>query len=435
MEAPATTQRVPSLRRLATLTNHLQPSGVSGREETGNRVVCIVGAARTPLGAFQGALQSLTAPQLGAVAIKSALAGAGVAPELVQEVYMGNVLSAGVGQAPARQAALAAGLPKSTPCTTVNKVCASGMKAIVLGAQAIQTGYRDVVVVGGMESMSNAPYYLTKARQGYRMGSGEVTDGMIKDGLWDPYNDVHMGNAAELCADKHGISRQEQDEYAISSYQRAIQASQAGWFDSEIAPITVKGKSGKSVVITKDEEVDKVKFDKIPQLKSPFKANGTVTAANSSAISDGATALVLMSEEKAKELGVQVLAKIKGFADAAQDPLDFPTAPALAIPLALRNSRLSKDQVDLYEINEAFSVVVLANMKLLHIERDRINVNGGAVSMGHPIGCSGARIVVTLLSGLQRRQQATTSVQRGVAAVCNGGGGATALVIETCNSV
>lgn len=386
--------------------------------------VVIVAATRTPIGSFGGSLATLSATQLGALAIKSAIEKSGLKPDQIQEVYMGNVMSANLGQAPATQAAIFAGLPY-LPATTVNKVCASGMKAIMLAAQSIAIGQNDIVVAGGMESMSNVPYYLDKARNGYRLGNGQITDGLVKDGLWDVYNDYHMGSAAELCAVDCNISREEQDAFAIESYNRAQKAQTAGKFNEEITPVALKDKKGDTTLFAEDEEPKAVKFDKIPSLKPVFKKDGTVTAANASTLNDGAAALVLMSKEKADELGIKPLAKIIAHADAQQAPEWFTTAPSKAIPLALHRAGLSADQIDFFEINEAFSVVSIANNQLLKLNPAKVNVNGGAVSLGHPLGASGARIIVTLLSVLQQNKG-----KYGAAGICNGGGGASAMVIE-----
>lgn len=386
--------------------------------------VYIISATRTPIGSFGGGLASLSATQLGALVIKSAVEKSGLKPEQIQEVYMGNVMSANQGQAPATQAAIFAGLPY-LPATTVNKVCASGMKAIMLAAQSIALGQNDIVVAGGMESMSNVPYYLDKARNGYRLGNGEIIDGLVKDGLWDVYNDYHMGSAAELCATECNISREEQDAFAIESYKRAQKAQAEGKFNNEITPVELKDKKGDITLFSEDEEPKAVKFDKIPSLKPVFKKEGTVTAANASTLNDGAAALVLMSKEKADELGIKPLAKIIAYADAQQAPEWFTTAPSKAIPLALHRAGLSSDQIDYFEINEAFSVVSIANNQQLSLNPAKVNVNGGAVSMGHPLGASGARIIVTLLHVLQQN-----GGKFGVAGICNGGGGASAMVIE-----
>ncbi|MCZ4223014.1 acetyl-CoA C-acyltransferase [Pedobacter rhodius] len=388
------------------------------------REVVIVSAVRTAIGSFGGSLAQFSATQLGGFAIKAAVEKAGLKPEQVQEVYMGNVLSANLGQAPATQAAKFAGLP-DLPATTINKVCASGTKAIMLAAQSIANGDNDILVAGGMESMSNVPYYLDKARNGYRLGHGQVTDGLVKDGLWDVYNDYHMGSAAELCATDCNISREAQDNFAIESYKRAHAAQTAGKFAGEIIPIEVKDRKGEITLVNTDDEPTAVKFDKIPGLKPVFKKDGTVTAANASTLNDGAAALVLMSADRAAALGIKPIAKILGFADAQQAPEWFTTAPSKAIPLALQKANIDVNGVDFFEINEAFSVVSIANNQLLNLEANKVNVNGGAVSLGHPLGASGARIVVTLLSVL-----AQNNGKIGVAGICNGGGGASALVIE-----
>lgn len=385
--------------------------------------VVIVSVARTPIGSMGGSLSSLSATKLGAIAVKAAVERSGVKPELIQEVFMGNVLSANVGQAPATQAVKFAGLP-FIPATSVNKVCASGTKAIMLAAQSIMNGDNDIVVAGGMESMSNAPYYLDKARQGYRLGNQQVVDGLIKDGLWDVYNDYHMGSAAELCASECNITREDQDNFAIESYKRALAAQEKGLFKNEIVPVEIEGKGG-VVVISEDEEPKAVKFDKIPGLRPVFKKEGTVTAANASSINDGAAAVVLMSADKAKELGIKPLARIISFADAQQAPEWFTTAPAKAIPRALAKANIDIKSVDAFEINEAFAVVSVANNRELAIDPAKVNINGGAVALGHPIGMSGARIVVTLMSVLQQQKG-----KIGVAGICNGGGGASAIVIE-----
>ncbi|KAG5024077.1 hypothetical protein JHK85_020419 [Glycine max] len=406
-----------------------------------SRDVCIVGVARTPIGGLLGTLSSLSATELGSIAIKSALERANVDPSLVQEVFFGNVLSANLGQAPARQAALGAGIPTSVICTTINKVCASGMKATMLAALTIQFGLNDVVVAGGMESMSNAPKYLAEARKGSRYGHDTIIDGMVKDGLWDVYNNFGMGACAELCADQHVITRDEQDSYAIRSFERGISAQNAGHFAWEIVPVEVStGRGRASTIVDKDEGLGKFDAAKLRKLRPSFKeVGGSVTAGNASSISDGAAALVLVSEEKARELGLHVIAKIKGYGDAAKAPELFTTAPSLAIPKAISNAGLDASQIDYYEINEAFSVVALANQKLLALNPEKVNVYGGAVSLGHPLGCSGARILVTLLGIFVicgYLSQVVLQVLRqkrgkyGVAAICNGGGGASALVLE-----
>lgn len=386
--------------------------------------IYIISAARTPIGSFGGGLANFTATQLGSIAIKAAIERAGVDPMIIQEVYMGNVLSANLGQAPATQAVRYAGLP-DIPATTINKVCASGMKAIMLGAQSIALGDTDILVAGGMESMSNVPFYLDKARNGYRLGHGQLIDGLVKDGLWDVYNDYHMGSAAELCAVDCNITREEQDKYAAESYRRSQAAQANGKFKDEIVPVEIKDKKGGTTIFSDDEEATSVNFDKIPGLKPVFKKDGTVTAANASTLNDGAAALVLMSKEKAEQLNLNPIGRILGYGDAQQAPELFTTAPAKAIPRALQHAGISAGEVDYYEINEAFSVVALANNKLLHLNPQTVNVNGGAVSLGHPLGASGARIVVTLLHVLQQNK-----ARIGVAGICNGGGGASAIVVE-----
>ncbi len=386
--------------------------------------VYIISAVRTPIGSFGGSLSTLTASHLGAIAIKAAVERAGINPDQVQEVFMGNVMSANIGQAPATQAAKFAGLP-DIPATTINKVCASGTKALMFAAQSIALGENDIVVAGGMESMSNVPYYLDKARNGYRLGDGKIIDGLVKDGLWDVYNDYHMGSAAELCATDCNISREDQDAFAIESYKRAQAAQAAGKFKNEIVPVEIKDKKGEVTSIEADEEIHAVKFEKIPSLKPVFKKDGTVTAANASTLNDGAAALVLMSRAKAEELGLKPLARILSYADAQQAPEWFTTSPSKAIPRALERAGIGADKVDHYEINEAFSVVALANNQILKLDPAKVNVNGGAVSMGHPLGASGARIIVTLINVLQQN-----GGKIGVAGICNGGGGASAMVIE-----
>lgn len=387
--------------------------------------VVIVGAQRTPIGSFGGSLAGFSTPELGAAAISGLLKKSGCSPKEVQEVIMGCVLTAGVGQAPARQAAMKAGLDKNTPCTTVNKVCASGMKAVMMAANQIQLGEADVIVAGGMESMSNVPYYLPKQRFGAKLGHVQTEDGIIKDGLWDVYNNYHMGNAAELCAREMNISREAQDEFAATSYKRAQKAADEGWFEEEIIPINVKGRKGEVTKVTEDEEIRRVKFDKLPGLRPVFDKQGSVTAANASSINDGAAALLLMSEEKAEALGLTPLARITGQASAAKEPEWFTTAPSEAIPKALLRAGYEKGEIDLFEINEAFSVVSVANNKLLGLDSEKVDIHGGAVSMGHPIGCSGARILVTLIHALRR-----TGGKKGCAGICNGGGGASALALE-----
>jgi len=392
------------------------------------RNVVIVDAKRTPVGSFGGSLSSFSAPELGAATITELMKSSGVSPEQIQEVVFGNVLTAGVGQAPARQAALKAGLSELTPATAVNKVCASGMKAIMIAANQIQLEEADVIVAGGMESMSNVPYYLNKHRFGSKLGHSEAQDGIIRDGLWDVYNDFHMGNAAEICARECNISREEQDEFAITSYKRAIKAHEEGYFDDEIIEMKVKDRKGNVSKVTMDEELKRINYDKVPKLNPVFEKDGTVTPANASSINDGAAAVLLMSEEKAQELGFKPLARIVSQASAAKKPEWFTTAPADAMPKAMKRANLEKDKIDLFEINEAFSVVSLANEQILELNPEKVNIHGGAVSIGHPIGCSGARIIVTLLHALKR-----TEGRYGCAGICNGGGGASAMVLEMLN--
>jgi acetyl-CoA C-acetyltransferase len=387
--------------------------------------VYIVSAVRTPIGSFGGVLSPLSATQLGSEAIKGALKKASVDAEEVQEVFMGNVVSANLGQAPARQASLGAGIGHNVPCTTVNKVCASGMKSIMFGAESIMLGHNDVVIAGGMESMSNIPFYLEKARWGYKYGNGNVIDGLQKDGLTDAYDQQAMGVAADNTAKVKEISREEQDEFAIQSYKRSAEATESGAFKEEIIPVSVPQRRGDDKVVEEDEEFKRVKYEKIPSLRPVFSKEGTVTAANASTINDGASALVLMSKEKVEELGVKPVAKILGFADAAQEPIWFTTSPTIAAPKALERAGISKEDVDFYEVNEAFSVVALAFNKELELPADKVNIFGGAVSLGHPLGTSGARIVTTLNNVLHQK-----GGKIGCAAICNGGGGASALVIE-----
>lgn len=389
-----------------------------------SKKVVIVSAARTPIGSFMGALSTVTAPRLGAAAIKGALDKINLDPKLVDEVIMGNVVQAGVGQAPARQAALFAGLSEEVACTTVNKVCASGMKAIMQGAQAIMAGDSEIVVAGGMENMSLIPHYV-HLRNGVKFGPTSMLDGMQKDGLTDAYDNNAMGVCADMCATEYNITREEQDHFAIQSYQRSAQAWEAGKFDTEVVPVAVPQRKGDPIIVTKDEEYTNVRLDKIPTLSAVFTKEGTVTAANASTINDGAAAVILMSEEKAKSMGLTPLAIIRGYADAAQEPKWFTTAPAKALPKALAKAGITLDEVDYFEFNEAFSVVGLANAKILNLDNSKVNVNGGAVSLGHPLGCSGARIIVTLINVL-----AQNNAKIGAAAICNGGGGASALVIE-----
>ncbi|MBL7696678.1 MAG: acetyl-CoA C-acyltransferase [Chitinophagaceae bacterium] len=385
--------------------------------------VYILSQARTPVGSLNGSLASLTAPQLGAIAIKAALERGGIEPAQVNELFMGNVVSAGIGQAPAQQASIFAGLPVTLPCTTVNKVCASGMKAIMLGVQTIMNGENEIVVAGGMESMSNIPYYLEKARTGLRLGHGQVTDGIIKDGLWDPYNNYHMGEAGELCSREYRITREEQDEFAKESYTRTIKAYEQGFFNNELVPVDIEGKVPKK--ITEDEEYRKANFEKMGSLKPAFTKDGTITAANASKINDGAAAVVLISEDKLKALGLKPLAKIISFADASQSPEWFTTTPIKAMTTALNRAGMKVSDIDYFEINEAFSCVTIVNAREMNIPKDKVNVWGGAVSIGHPIGCSGARITVTLTSVLHQ-----LNGRYGMAGICNGGGGASALIIS-----
>lgn len=386
--------------------------------------VVIVSAARTPIGSFLGSLSTVPATKLGSIAIKGALDKINLDPKLVNEVLMGNVVQANNGQAPARQAALGAGIEENVPCTTVNKVCASGMKAVMQAAQAIALGDAEIVVAGGMENMSMIPHYLP-LRKGQKFGPAQMIDGMQKDGLVDAYSQEAMGTCADLCASEHKISREEQDAFAVESYKRSAQAWESGKFANEVVPVEVPQRRGEPLVIKEDEEFKNIKLDKIPQLRAAFSKDGSATAANSSTINDGAGAMVLMSKEKANELGLEVLASITGYADAAQEPKWFTTAPAKALPLALKKAGVTQDEVDYFEFNEAFSVVGLANMKLLGLTSDKVNVNGGAVSLGHPLGCSGVRILITLLNVLHQND-----AKIGAAAICNGGGGASALVMK-----
>ena len=386
--------------------------------------VVIVSAVRTPIGSFMGALSTIPAPKLGAIAIKGALEKINLSPELVEEVLMGNVVQAGTGQAPARQAAIFAGIPDTVPCTTINKVCASGMKTVMQAAQAIALGDADVIVAGGMENMSLIPHYV-HMRNGQKFGPTTLVDGMQKDGLVDVYDQNAMGVCADACATEHNFSREDQDNFAIQSYKRSADASNNGRFKNEIIPVEVPQRRGEPILVTEDEEFKNVKLEKIPNLRPAFSKDGTVTAANASTINDGAAAMVLMSAEKAKELNLKPLATIKSYADAAQEPKWFTTAPAKALPKALAKANISMDAVDYFEFNEAFAVVGLANMKLLGLKDTTVNVNGGAVSLGHPLGCSGARILVTLLHVLEQNNAKT-----GAAAICNGGGGASAIIVE-----
>ena len=387
--------------------------------------VVIVSVARTPIGSFMGSLSKIPAPKLGAIAIKGALDKINLNPNLIDEVFMGNVVSAGVGQAPARQAAIFAGIPDTVPCTTINKVCASGMKSVMLAAQSISLGDTEIVVAGGMENMSSIPHYL-HGRQGTKFGPTTLEDGMQKDGLVDAYDKVAMGVCADACATKYGFSRDDQDAYAIQSYQRSSEAWQSGKFSDEIIPVEIPQRRGAPILMIEDEEYKNVKMDKIPSLRAAFSKEGTVTAANASTINDGGAALILMSTEKALELKLTPIAKIKSFADAAHEPEWFTTAPSKAIPKALSKANITIDDVDYFELNEAFSVVGLANMKILNIKNEHVNVNGGAVSLGHPLGVSGARIIIALTSILKQN-----NAKIGAAGICNGGGGASAMIIES----
>ena len=386
--------------------------------------VYIVSAVRTPIGAFGGGLAEVAATQLGAVAVKAAVERSGVNPEDVNEVLMGSVLQGNLGQAPARQAAKFAGLPDHVQCTTINKVCASGMKSVIFAAQSILLGDSDIVVAGGMENMSNTPYYVEKARYGYRYGNGQLLDAILKDGLTDVYHQNLMGNSAELCAEKYKITREQQDEFAINSYKKSAAAWAAGKFAEEVVPVTVATRKGE-VVISEDEEYKNVNFEKIPTLKTVFQKNGTVTAGNASKLNDGASAMVLMSKEKADAMGIKPLAKIIGYADAEQAPEWFTTTPSLAIPRAVEKAGLKMSDISFFEINEAFSVISLANNQLMNLDPAIVNVNGGAVALGHPLGNSGSRIIVTLIHVLKQNK-----AKYGVAGICNGGGGASAIVIE-----
>ncbi|WP_338408718.1 acetyl-CoA C-acyltransferase [uncultured Flavobacterium sp.] len=389
-----------------------------------NKKVVIVSAVRTPIGSFMGGLSTVAAPRLGAVAIKGALDKINLDPNLVDEVFMGNVVQAGVGQAPARQAAIFAGLPNTVACTTVNKVCASGMKSVMLGAQAIICDDAEIVVAGGMENMSLIPHYM-HLRNGYKFGPTTMVDGMQKDGLTDAYDNNAMGVCADLCATEYKFTREDQDNFAIQSYERSSKAWDAGKFDNEIVPVAVPQRKGDLIIVSKDEEFSNVKLDRIPSLNAVFTKDGTVTAANASTINDGAAAVVLMSEEKALSMGLKPLAYIRSYADAAQEPKWFTTTPSIAIPKALEKAGLTTKDVDYFEFNEAFAVVGLANSKILGLDDSKVNVNGGAVSLGHPLGCSGVRIIVTLLNVLEQNNG-----KIGAAAICNGGGGASAIVIE-----
>ncbi len=386
--------------------------------------VVIVSVARTPIGSFMGSLSTIPAPKLGAIAIKGAMDKINLSPDIIDEVLMGNVVQAGTGQAPARQAAIFAGIPDSVPCTTVNKVCASGMKAVMQAAQSIALGDTSVVIAGGMENMSLIPHYV-HMRTGQKFGPSTLIDGMQKDGLVDVYDQNAMGVCADACAIEHNFSREEQDQFAIQSYKRSAEAWKSGKFTNEVVPVEVPQRRGEPIVVNEDEEFKNVKLDKIPALRPAFTKDGTVTAANASTINDGAAALVLMSAEKANEMGLKPIASIKSYADAAQEPKWFTTAPAKALPKAIAKAGIRIDQIDYFEFNEAFAVVGLANMKLLKLRDNNVNVNGGAVSLGHPLGCSGARIIITLLSVLEQN-----NAKIGAAAICNGGGGASAIILE-----
>ena len=387
--------------------------------------VVVASACRTPIGSFSGSLSSIPAPKLGSLVISEAIKRAGIKNQEVNEVIMGCVLPAGIGQAPARQASIYAGLPTSVECMTINKVCGSGLKSVMLAAQAIALGDADVIVAGGMESMSNVPYILEKARNGYRMGHGQLVDDMIKDGLWDVYNDFHMGNAGEICAKECSIPREAQDEYAILSYKRAIDAQKNGLFNEEIVKVEIPQRASDPIIVSEDEEPKKVRFDKISSLKPAFKNDGTVTAANASKINDGAAAVIVMSKEKAEKLGLKPLARIIAYGSFAKKPEWFTTAPADVISKVLGKAKLTKDQIDLFEINEAFAVVTLAVNQIIGLDLNKVNVNGGAVALGHPIGASGTRILVTLLHAMKQRK-----AKRGMTAICIGGGEASGMILE-----
>jgi len=387
--------------------------------------VVIVSAVRTPIGSFGGSLSTISATKLGSIAIKGAIEKAGIDKNIVDEVFMGNVLQANLGQAPARQSAIFAGLSENVPCTTINKVCSSGLKSIMLASQTIMCGDNDVVVAGGMENMSNVPHYFAKGRYGQKLGDMKLVDGMVKDGLTDVYGNVHMGLCAEKCATDNNISREEQDAFAIESYKRSAESWANGKFKNEVIPVEVPQRRGENIIISEDEEYKNVKLEKIPNLRPVFDKEGTITAANASTLNDGASALILMSLEKANELGVKPLAKIISYADAAQEPEWFTTAPSKALPIAISKSGLTKDNIDFYELNEAFSVVGLANMKILDLNPKIVNVNGGAISLGHPLGNSGSRIIVSLINVLKQNNG-----KIGAAGICNGGGGASAMIIE-----
>ena len=386
--------------------------------------IVIVSAVRTPIGSFLGSLADIPATKLGEIAIKGALSKINLKPELVDEVLMGNVVQANNGQAPARQAAMGAGIPDTVPCTTINKVCASGMKAVMQAAQAIALGDAEIIVAGGMENMSMIPHYL-HLRKGQKFGPAQMVDGLQRDGLVDAYDNNAMGTCADLCATEHHISREEQDEFAKESYKRSAEAWKAGKFDDEVVPVEIPQRRGEPIIMKEDEEFKNIKLDKISSLRPAFSKDGTATAANSSGINDGAGAVILMTKEKAEELGLEILATIKGYADAAQEPKRFTTAPAKALPLALKKAKVSKEDIDFFEFNEAFSVVGIANTKLLGLDKNKVNVHGGAVSLGHPLGCSGVRILITLINIMKQN-----NAKLGAAAICNGGGGASAMILE-----
>lgn len=390
-----------------------------------SKEIVIVSAVRTPIGSFLGNLSTIPATQLGAIAIRGAIDKINLDPSLIEEVFLGNVLQANEGQAPAKQASLGSGIPDTVPCTTINKVCASGMKAVIIGAQTILAGDNEIVIAGGMESMSQVPYYLSSGRTGNKFGDQKLIDGLVKDGLTNVYDQKHMGVCAEVCAVEYNISRDEQDEFAINSYIRSKKAWEYGKFKEEIVPVKVPQRKKDSIIISEDEEYKNVNFDKLKQLSPVFQKEGTVTAANASTLNDGASALVLMSAEKAKELGIKPLAKIIGYGDASCEPEKFTIAPSKALPVALKKANLSIEEIDYFEFNEAFSVVGLANAKILNINTEKVNVNGGAISLGHPLGNSGSRIIVTLINVLKQN-----NAKYGAAAICNGGGGASAIVIE-----
>jgi acetyl-CoA C-acetyltransferase len=386
--------------------------------------IVIVSAVRTPIGSFLGSLADIPATKLGEIAIKGALSKINLKPELVDEVLMGNVVQANNGQAPARQAAMGAGIPDTVPCTTINKVCASGMKAVMQAAQAIALGDAEIIVAGGMENMSMIPHYL-HLRKGQKFGPAQMVDGLQRDGLVDAYDNNAMGTCADLCATEHHISREEQDEFAKESYKRSAEAWKAGKFDDEVVPVEIPQRRGEPIIMKEDEEFKNIKLDKISSLRPAFSKDGTATAANSSTINDGAGAVILMTKEKAEELGLEILATIKGYADAAQEPKRFTTAPAKALTLALKKAKVSKEDIDFFEFNEAFSVVGIANTKLLGLDKNKVNVHGGAVSLGHPLGCSGVRILITLINIMKQN-----NAKLGAAAICNGGGGASAMILE-----